>query len=180
MQPRTLIPASRIRLRVRQLGREITRAYAGRDPLMLALMDGALCFAADLAREIELPGLELSFLRVRSYRGTRSGPPVIGQVPDLVGEHVLVVDDILDSGRTLAQVVKAVESAGAESIGVCVALDKPARRVPEGLPRADWVGFTIPDAFVVGYGLDLDGRWRHLKDVCTVEALDPASAPEPS
>ncbi len=98
----------------------------------------------------------------------------MGQLPDLVGEHVLVVDDILDTGRTLQAVVSSVREAGASSVGVAVALDKPARRVPDGFARADYVGFTIPDAFVVGYGLDLDGRWRHLPDVCTI---DPPGAP---
>lgn len=174
MQPRPLIRASAIRRRVAQLGSELSRAYAGRSPLMLALMDGAFCFAADLSRAVALPGLELAFLRVRSYRGTASSGEVrMDGLPDLAGEHVLIVDDILDSGRTLAAVRAAVEAAGAESVAVCVLLDKPARRVPDGLARADWTGFTIPDAFVVGCGLDLDGRWRHLPDVCVLDELPP-------
>jgi hypoxanthine phosphoribosyltransferase len=169
MQPRPLIRAEAIAVRVRELGAELDRAYAGRAPLLLALMDGAFCFAADLSRAMTLPELELAFLRVRSYRGTAwSGAVEMEGVPDLAGEHVLIVDDILDSGRTLRAVRDAVVAAEAESVAVCVALDKPGRRSAEGLQHADWVGFTIPDAFVVGYGLDLDGRWRHLPDVCVL------------
>jgi hypoxanthine phosphoribosyltransferase len=174
MQPRPLISAARLARRVRQLGAEITAAYAGRDPTLLVVMDGAMCFACDLARAIRLPGLEMAFLRVRSYQGTRAaGPPQLGPIPDLVAEHVLVVDDILDTGLTLQAVVSAATAAGATSVSVAVALDKPSRRLPAGLARAQWVGFTIPDVFVVGYGLDLDGRWRHLPDVCTLDPSEP-------
>jgi hypoxanthine phosphoribosyltransferase len=183
MRPRPLITATSIQRRVRQLGAGITAAYAGRDPVLLVVMDGAMCFAGDLARAISLPGLKMAFLRVRSYRGTQAGPPLLGAIPDLVDEHVLVVDDILDTGRTLQAVVTAARAGGASSVGVVVALDKPARRLPDGLARADWVGFTIPDVFVVGYGLDLDGRWRHLPDVCTIAepvALRPAGTAPPT
>jgi hypoxanthine phosphoribosyltransferase len=136
---------------------------------VLALMDGACLFAADLVREIDLPDLTLVFHRARSYRGTEStGEVVCEPLPDLAGRHVLVVDDILDSGRTLATVLTAVARTGATSASTCVLLDKPARRVASGRASADYVGFTIPDVFVVGYGLDHDGRWRHLPDVCVM------------
>ncbi len=171
MPPRPLIRAAEIRRRVRELGREISAAHADRAPLLLLLMDGAFCFAADLAREIASPEARLAFLRVRSSgAGTESSGRVeMEALPELAGAHVVVVDDILDSGRTLAAVRAAALAAGSASVSTCVLLDKPSRRVPEGLARADHSGFTVPEAFLVGYGLDLDGRWRHLRDVCVLE-----------
>lgn len=170
MRPRPLIRAAALQRRIRGLGREIAEAYAGRAPTLLVLMDGAFCFAADLVRAIPLRDVELLFRRASSYRGTVStGIVDLESLPDLRGEHVLVVDDILDTGRTLAQAVGAARAAGAETIATCVLLDKPARRAEEGLGRADFTGFTIPDAFVVGYGLDHDGRWRGLPDLCVID-----------
>ena len=170
MRPRPLIRAAALQRRIRGLGRELATAYAGRAPHLLVLMDGAFCFAADLVRAIPLTEVELIFRRANSYRGTLStGVVDLERLPDLRGEHVVVIDDILDTGRTLAAAVLAAQEAGAESVATCVLLDKPARRVAEGLIRADYTGFTIPDAFVVGYGLDHNGRWRGLPDLCVIE-----------
>ena len=170
MHPRPLIRAAALQRRIRGLGRELASAYAGRAPNLLVLMDGAFCFAADLVRAIPLTEVELIFRRASSYRGTLStGVVDLERLPDLRGEPVVVIDDILDTGRTLAAAVLAARAAGAESVATCVLLDKPARRVAEGLGRADYTGFTIPDAFVVGYGLDHDGRWRGLPDLCIIE-----------
>lgn len=170
MQPRVLIPAGAIARRVAVLGRELARRHAGGSPLLIALLDGACCFAADLARAIPLPGLELRFVHAASYRGTSSSGAVeLGALPALGGRTVILVDDILDTGLTLAAATTACRAAGAARVETCVLLDKPARRAIAGLPRADLVGFTIPDRFVVGYGLDLDGRWRHLPAVCCLE-----------
>jgi hypoxanthine phosphoribosyltransferase len=161
--PPQLIPPEALATRVRELGRDISIAFADGAPELLVLMDGAFVFAADLARAITLPGLTLHFRRAASYRGTTStGTVALEQLPDLSGRRVLLVDDILDTGRTLALAAQAARQAGAASVEACVLLDKPARRVPEGLPAARFVGFTIEDVFVVGYGLDHDGRWRHL------------------
>jgi hypoxanthine phosphoribosyltransferase len=172
MRPRPLIRASTIRRRLASLGHEIARAYAGRAPTLLVLMDGAFCFSADLVRAIPLTEVELIFRRASSYRGmTSTGTVVMESLPDLRGAHILVVDDILDTGQTLAQAVAAVRLAGAETIATCVLLDKPARRVATGLRRADFTGFTIPDAFVVGYGLDYAGRWRGLPDLCVIDPV---------
>lgn len=169
MRPTPLIRAADLRRRVRHLGAELAREYSARPPIILALMDGAFCFAADLCRAIPLEGVELQFRRAASYRdGTEPGRLELEPLGDLAGEHVLVVDDIIDSGLTLAAVVAAAHAARAESVATCVLLDKPGRRRPGGLPRADHVGFAIPDLFVVGYGLDHQGRWRHLPDVCVL------------
>lgn len=169
--PAPLISAAAIARRVAWLGAELTRRHAGSEPVMLALLDGACCFAADLARAVAIPALELRFARASSYRGTAStGTVDLAALPAVAGRPVVLVDDILDTGLTLAAAVAALGAAGAAGITTCVLLDKPARRDPRGLARADLVGFTIPDRFVVGYGLDLDGRWRHLPAVCTLDA----------
>lgn len=176
MQPRVLIPADAIARRVAALGAELGRRHHGGSPLLVALLDGACCFAADLARAIPLPGLELRFVRASSYRGTSStGTVELGALPALSGRAVILADDILDTGLTLAAAVAACRTAGATRIETCVLLDKPARRAVAGLARADLVGFSIPDRFVVGYGLDLDGRWRHLPAVCVLDGGVPGT-----
>ena len=168
--PPVLIPASDIAKRVQELGAAITAQRTGAPLVILALMDGAFVFAADLARYITAPDLRLVFRRASSYRGTVStGQVALEAPPELHGADVWVVDDILDTGRTLAAAVAACQVAGAASVRVCVCLDKPSCREPDGLPYADLVGFDIPNAFVIGYGLDLDGRFRHLPDVCILD-----------
>src|SRR4051794_16817488 len=172
-RPRVIIPRERIASRVRALGRAIARDLAaGREGplLLLALLDGGFCFVADLARALPLPDVEIAFLRTSSYRaGTRSTGVVEREpVPPVAGRTVLIVDDILDTGRTLAAVRADLTAAGAAAGRACVLIDKPARRVdPAG--KADYVGFAIPDAFVIGYGLDHAGRWRHLPDLCVLD-----------
>jgi hypoxanthine phosphoribosyltransferase len=163
-----LIPAASIASRIAELGARISQDYAGQSSLeFLVLMDGAFMFAADLARAVEVPDLRLHFVRASSYVGTASsGTVTLGALPPVTGRPVLIVDDILDTGLTLGRTVEAVQAAGATSVRTCVLLDKTAGRRPGGLERADYVGFPIPDAFVIGYGLDYDGRFRHLPDVC--------------
>ena len=175
---RPLIRADRLRARVRQLGHRLARDLAGyhpdHPPMLLALLDGSFCFVADLARCIPLPDLRLTFLRTSSYGHSTisSGVVSLGALPECRQRAVVVVDDILDTGRTLHTVCSALREAGAASVRTCVLLDKPARREifdGSGPVKADYVGFTIPDRFVVGYGLDFAGQYRHLPDVCVVE-----------
>jgi hypoxanthine phosphoribosyltransferase len=163
--PPVLIPADAIARRVASLGDELGAALRGAErPLLLVLMDGAFVFAADLARTLHRPDLELRFVRAASYGAGTSSSGTVDLQPlgDLHGRTVVLVDDILDTGRTLAAASGAALAAGALRVLVCVLLDKPARRAPGGLATADLVGFTIPDRFVVGYGLDHAGRWRQL------------------
>jgi hypoxanthine phosphoribosyltransferase len=167
-----------IRTRVHDLGRTISRELRGRDLVLLALLKGGVVFLADLIRAMEVP-LRLDFAWVSSYGdGTRSTQDVQLKVfpdEDFGGRTVLVVDDILDTGRTLDRVVRKLrEEHGAADVLSCVLLDKKARR--EVALEADYVGFRVDDFFVVGYGLDYGDRYRNLpyigvlEDRCYLEA----------
>ena len=165
---RPLITAARIADRVKQLAQQIGEDVDTEPLHILVLLDGAFCFVADLVRALPLTDVRLHFVRASSYRsGTEStGRVDLGSFPDVSGERILVVDDILDTGRTLDSALAAIDAGGAASTATCVLLDKPARRDPSCQHvQARYVGFTIPDTFVVGYGLDYNGRYRHLPDV---------------
>jgi len=161
-----LIGADRISRRVHRLGREISSTYAGIDtPLVLVvILKGATVFAADLMRSLTIPA-ELEFVRAASYgAGTSSqGRPLrlAGMVEGtLVRRHVLLVEDIVDSGRTAAVVTKRVSKLKPASLRLAALLDRPARRAVD--VHIDFRGFTIPDRFVIGYGLDYAGLYREL------------------
>jgi hypoxanthine phosphoribosyltransferase len=170
MKPgRILLTQTQIRARVRQLGKSIARHYQGKHPLFLGVMNGALFFLADLLRAVDLDHVEISCVRLASYEGTQSTGNLrgLGDLEALgksvAGRHVLVVDDILDTGRTLSALAARLKKLGASDVKICVLLEK--RRAHEILVRADWTGFKIADQFVVGYGLDYNGRYRTLKQV---------------
>lgn len=157
-----LITEAQLRRRVNELARAIAHDYAGKDLTLVALLTGTVVFLADLLRRLELP-LRLDFMGVSSYRaGTESHELIYTKELrlELEGRDVLLVDDILDTGRTLTAVTAKLHSLGPRSLRTCVLLEKPARRA-EPL-RADYVGFVIPNAFVVGYGLDYAERYRNL------------------
>jgi len=171
-----LVSAERIADRVRELGRTLTDAYAGRDPVVVAVMKGSLLFLADLVRAWPAV-MDLEFVSAESYEGTRPGELRLALPPDLgrrvAGRPVLVVDDIYDTGRTLTEVCRAVERLGpAEVRSLVLLLKRRAGRAADDPPSPtswasslrdpDWVGFEIPDEFVVGYGLDYRGRYRNL------------------
>jgi hypoxanthine phosphoribosyltransferase len=165
-----LISATRIRQRNRELGRQITAVYGQRQLKVIAVLHGALVFAADLIREIDLP-LSLDIVQVASYHGTQSTGTVrhlAGPDGNLRDTDVLIVDDILDTGLTLAHVHGHIAALQPASIATCVLLDKPARRRNDF--QADYVGFTIDNLFVVGYGLDFNGRWRNLPYIGVIES----------
>ena len=155
---------------------ELTRYYEGRRPLFFGVMNGALFFLADLVRATNLD-IEISCMRLSSYVGTRSSGTVKGlNDEDLLeavrGREVLVVDDILDTGRTLQALVANLHEHGATDVKTCVLLDKERSR--ERFIGADWTGFRIADEFVVGYGLDHDGRYRQLRDICVLHEAEAA------
>lgn len=160
---RVLVSAPAIKRRIAGLGEEINREYAGRDLMVVAIVNGALIFTADLLRQMRSP-LRLDCLRASSYHdGTKAvgEPRIVDSMKlDVRGHNVLLVDDILDTGKTLAAVAGMIKAKGALSVKTCVLLDKKARRaVPF---EADYVGFEIPNEFVVGYGLDFNERYRNL------------------
>jgi len=159
---RVLIPQEQIARRVRGLARAIERDYQGRDLVIVPLLTGTVMFMADLLRHLTLP-LRIDFMGVSSYgAGTQSGKLVFTKElrMELRGRDVLLVDDILDTGRTLKRVSEKLAGLKPRSLKTCVLLDKQARRVEK--IEADYVGFPIPDFFVVGYGLDFAERYRNL------------------
>jgi len=157
-----LITQARLAKRIRQMSRQIEKDYTGHDLVIVSLLNGTVMFLADLIRQLTLP-LKLDFIGVSSYgEGTVSRKLIFTKELrlDVRDRDVLLVDDILDTGRTLKSVRLKLEELGPRRIKSCVLLDKPARRVEA--VQADYVGFTIPDLFVVGYGLDYAERYRNL------------------
>jgi hypoxanthine phosphoribosyltransferase len=158
-----LISHEQIREKTKVLGRRITEDYAGKNPLLICILKGGLMFLADLMREIDLP-LEIDFIAVSSYGDSTESSGVVRILMDLErniqGRHVLIVEDIIDTGRTLTYIIENLRTRGPASVKVCTLLDKPSRRELE-IP-IDYVGFTIPDKFVIGYGLDYGEIYRNL------------------
>jgi hypoxanthine phosphoribosyltransferase len=157
-----LITDAQLARRVKSLARELERDYRGRELVIVSLLNGTVLFLADLIRHLSLP-LRLDFMGVSSYgAGTESGELVFTKELrlDVRGRDVLLVDDILDTGKTLSRVIPKLRALKPQRLKVCVLLDKPSRRVEE--ISADYVGFRIPDVFVVGYGLDFAERYRNL------------------
>ena len=166
---RTLIDAETIRQRVAELGTEITRDYSGRRPVLLGVLNGAFIFMADLARAIDLP-VQIDFLRVASYGDatTSSGQVRMTKEPELALEDrdVLLVEDIVDTGTTIAWLRDYITSRKAASIRICALIDKQERRQTE--VDVHYRGFTVQEGFLVGYGLDYAEDYRNLPDICTL------------
>lgn len=159
-----LLGSAEIGARVTALGAELAAAYDGKNPVLLVVLKGSFIFAADLSRAVDTAH-ELHFIRARSYVGDVSSGEVDVSGLDgvsLDGRHVVVVEDIVDTGLTMAALMRRIEAMGAASVEAITLLQKETvRRRPE-TPPVRWVAFTIPDKFVVGYGLDFDQRLRHL------------------
>jgi hypoxanthine phosphoribosyltransferase len=170
------IPEERIRARVKELASEISNDYQGETPLLVGVLKGSFVFLADLVREISID-VELDFLSVSSYgRSTRSSG-VVKIVKDLSetvqDRHVVLVEDIVDSGRTLKYLYELLQGKGPASLTICALFDKKEAREVEVPLR--YVGFPVPDEFLVGYGLDFAERFRHLR---YVRALGPDEVKE--
>lgn len=169
--PKPLLTAEQIATRVRELGAKITQTYGGKPLVIVCILKGSYVFAADLARAIDLP-LRIEFLGVRSYGPDTKSSGVVQITHDLShaieGDDVLIVEDIVDTGLTLAHLLKLLGTRLPRSIKVCSLLHKPARaRTPVPI---DFLGFTIEDEFVVGYGLDWDERYRNLPYIGVLES----------
>ncbi len=170
-----LIPEEHIRARVRQLGRQISADYEGQSLLAVGILKGSTIFLADLVRSIDLP-VDFDFVAISSYGDDVRSCGVVRVVKDVdtnvEGRHILIVEDIVDTGWTLrmSYLSENLIARGAASVKVCALLDKPSRRkVDVGI---DYVGFVIDDHFVVGYGLDRDGRYRNLGYLGVLEVRD--------
>src|ERR1700693_5491845 len=170
-----LLEEDAIQSRIRELGREISSDYAGRELLLVGVLKGAVFFMADLMRSIGVP-CEIDFMAISSYGASTDSSGVVRILKDLdiniEGRHVLVVEDIIDSGLTLSYLMRNLESREPATLAVCALLTKPARREIDVPVR--YVGFEIPNRFVVGYGLDFAERYRNLP---YVGVLDPAQLP---
>jgi hypoxanthine phosphoribosyltransferase len=165
-----LVQPDELSHRVRELGAQISGDYAGRDLLLIGVLKGAVFFLADLMRHIDVP-CEVDFMAVSSYGSSTDTSGVVRILKDLdvplEGRHVLIVEDIVDSGLTLQYLMRTLETRGPASLEVCALLTKPERRVVETPAR--YVGFEIPDKFAIGYGLDYAERYRNLPYVATLE-----------
>src|SRR4051794_11537248 len=163
-----IVPADDLQARIAELGREITADYAGTRPLLVGVLKGAFMFMSDLARAIDLP-VEFDFMAVSSYGSATKTSGVVRIVKDLdvdlSGHHVLLVEDIVDSGLTLSYLRKNLKARNPASLEVCALLVREGRQ--KRSPTLKYVGFTIPPEFVIGYGLDVDERYRNLPFVCT-------------
>ena len=159
-----LLTEQQIRDRIAELGEILTRDYEGKDPVIVGVLKGVVVFYADMIRQIKTP-CEMGFMALSSYEGTEStGKTVLRKDLNIniTGRHVLILEDIFDTGNSLDFTVRMLMERQPASLKICTLLDKPERRRPDITLQADYVGFTIPNAFVVGYGLDYNEHYRNL------------------
>lgn len=159
-----LITQEQLEQRIAELGQELTRDYEGKNPVIVGVLKGVVIFYSDMVRQIKTK-CQMDFMCLSSYCGTASTGNMIVNMDlrtDIKGRHVLILEDIFDTGRSLDYTVKQLMAREPASLKVCTLLDKPEGRRPEVTVKADYVGFTIPNAFVVGYGLDYNEHYRNL------------------
>ena len=163
------IPAQEIHDKVSALAADISRDYAGKTPLIICVLNGAFAFASDLFRALTIDA-EITFIRLKSYEGTGSTGEIKqlqALTEDISGRDIIVVEDIIDTGHTMARLVHDLAARKPASIAVATLLYKPEACVAD--IRPDYVGFAIPPAFIIGYGLDIDGLARNLPDIWVVD-----------
>ena len=161
---RILLTEEQIKARIKELGEELSREYADKDPVIVGVLKGVVIFYADMIREIKVP-CQMDFMWISSYAGTNSTGNMIVRKDvsaDIKGRHVLILEDIFDTGNSLDYTYKHLMSKEPASLKICTLLDKPERRKPGITLKADYTGFTIPNEFVVGYGLDFNEHYRNL------------------
>ena len=165
----TLVSEQQIKQRIAELGKQITADYKGRRPIVIGILKGAWIYLADLLREVDLD-VDVDFMSVSSYGSGTSTSGTITIVKDLsvdvTGRDVLIVEDIVDSGLTLARLKDLMRDRNAKSVEISTLLSKPSRRKVE--VDVKYIGFEIPDEFVIGYGLDFDEKYRTLRDICVL------------
>ena len=166
----TIFPRAEIESAINRLSEEITKDYHNKNPLILGILKGSFIFMADLIRRLDLP-LEVDFIRLSSYGSGRQTSGKVSVVQDLHSSvndrHVLVIEDIVDTGITVAFLLDYLKKKKPASLRLCALTDKPSRRsIPVTI---DYLGFTVPDRFLVGYGLDCDEKFRNLPDICVLE-----------
>ena len=161
---RVLLTEEQIKARIKELGEELTREYADKDPVIIGVLKGVVIFYADMIREIKVP-CQMDFMWISSYAGTNStGNMEVKRdvTVDIKDRHVLILEDIFDTGSSLDYTYRHLMFKQPASLKICTLLDKPDRRKPGITLKADYTGFTIPNEFVVGYGLDFNEHYRNL------------------
>ena len=161
---KVLLTEEQIKARIKELGEELSREYADKNPVVVGVLKGVVVFYSDMIREIKIP-CQMDFMCVSSYHGTEStGRTMISKdiASDIYGRHVLILEDIFDTGNSLEFICNHLKNKEPASLKICTLLDKPERRKPGVKVQCDWVGFTIPNEFVVGYGLDYNEYYRNL------------------
>ena len=166
-----MLSEEKVDARIKELGEQISRDYAGKSVHLICILKGGVFFTCELAKRLTVP-VSMDFMSVSSYGGGTESSGVVRIIKDLdnsiEGKDVLIVEDIIDSGRTLAYLIEILKQRNPASIHLCTLLDKPERRVKKQV-KVDYVCFTIPDEFVVGYGLDYDQKYRNLPYIGVVE-----------
>jgi hypoxanthine phosphoribosyltransferase len=158
-----LLSEAQIQAKIDELGEILTKEYEGKNPIVVGVLKGVAIFYADMIRKIKVP-CQMDFMWISSYQGVESKQMLVRQdvTANIKGRHVLILEDIFDTGNSLNFTVNHLMAKEPASLKICTLLDKPERRNPAVKLQADYVGFTIPDAFVVGYGLDFNEKYRNL------------------
>ena len=161
---RILLTEEQIQEKVKELGVILTEEYKDKNPIIVGVLKGVVVFYADMIRQIKVP-CQMDFRWISSYAGTESGGKMLVRQKlsnNIEGRHVLILEDIFDTGRSLQFLVETLKAQNPASLKICTFLDKPERRVPGVTVKADYTGYVIPNEFVVGYGLDFDEKYRNL------------------
>ena len=170
---KVLLPEAEVDKKIQELGEQISKDYEGKNLHMICVLKGGVFFTCELAKRISVP-VSLDFMSVSSYGAGTKSSGIVKIVKDLdepiEGKEVIIVEDIIDSGRTLSYLLQNLKTRNPKSLKLCTLLDKPDRRVCD--VKVDYVGFEIPDEFVVGFGLDLDQQYRNLPYIGCVELED--------
>jgi hypoxanthine phosphoribosyltransferase len=170
LQPKVLISRTDIEKTVSRLANEIRRDYKRKNPVLIGILKGSFVFMADLVRELNMP-LEVDFVCLSSYgkSTTSSGKiKVMTHLSEAIADrHVIVIEDIIDTGLTMDFFIKYLKRKKPASVALCTLSEKPARRKMDA--AIDYLGFTVPDKFIIGYGIDWNGKYRYLRDICYIE-----------